>query len=44
MNTAVSSFFNWIFLILSGNKDMHKSFDEFVPWPDSTTEYGVSCH
>ena len=29
--------------ILAGNDDMHESFDEFEIWPDSTTDYGVSC-
>ena len=29
--------------ILAGNVDMHESLDEFKIWPDSTTDYGVSC-
>ena len=28
MNTLEPSFFNWIFFILAGNEDMHKSLDE----------------
>ena len=35
--------FNWILFILAGNDDMHESLDEFEIWPDSTTDYGVSC-
>ena len=31
------------FLNLAGNDDMHESLDEFEIWPDSTTDYGVSC-
>ena len=31
------------FLILAGNDDMAESLDEFVIWPDSTMDYGVSC-
>ena len=27
----------------SGNDDMHESLNEFELWPDSTTDYGVSC-
>ena len=34
--------FDWI-LILAGNKDMHKSFNEFVFQLDLTTNYRVSC-
>ena len=26
---ALASFFNWIFFILAGIKDMHESLDEF---------------
>ena len=25
------------------NDGMHESLDEFEIWPDSTTDYGVSC-
>ena len=35
--------FDQILFILAGNDDMHESFDEFEIWPDSTTDYGVSC-
>ena len=35
--------FDQILCILAGNDDMHESFDEFEIWPDSTTDYGVSC-
>ena len=44
--TASSSFlkcFDRILFILAGNNDMHESLDEFEIWPDSTTDYGVSC-
>ena len=27
----------------AGNNDMHESLDEFEIWPDSTTDYVVSC-
>ena len=43
MNTPVSSFLIGSF-IFSGNNDMHKSFDEFEFWPNSTTiNKKVSC-
>ena len=29
--------------MLAGNKDMHKSSDEFDFWLDLTTDYRVSC-
>ena len=32
-----------ILFILAGNDDMNESLDEFEIWPDSTTDYGVSC-
>ena len=35
--------FDWIFFILAGNKDNHKSFDEFEFQRNSTTYCGVSC-
>ena len=35
--------FDRIISILAGNDDMHESLDEFEIWPDSTTDYGVSC-
>ena len=38
-----SKVFDWILFILIGNDDMHESLDEFEIWPDSTTDYGVSC-
>ena len=44
--TASSRFlkcFDWILFILAGKNDMHESSDEFEIWPDSTTDYGVSC-
>ena len=44
--TASSHFsnaFDRILFILAGNYDMHESLDEFEIWPDSTTDYGVSC-
>ena len=36
--SLVLNFFN-----LAGNKDMHKSLDEFEFQPDPTTDYGVTC-
>ena len=33
-----------IFCILVGNKDMHKSMDEFIYRSIPTTDYRVSCH
>ena len=41
--TTSSRYFDRILFILAGNDDMHESFDEFEIWPDSTTDYGVSC-
>ena len=38
-----SNAFDRILFILAGNDDMHESLDEFEIWPDSTTDYGVSC-
>ena len=38
-----SNVFDRILFILAGNDDMHESLDEFKNWPDSTTDYGVSC-
>ena len=38
-----SNDFDRILFILAGNDDMHESLDEFEIWPDSTTDYGVSC-
>ena len=35
--------FDLIFFTLIGNKDMHKSLDEFEFRSDPTTGYGVSC-
>ena len=29
--------------MLAGNKDMHKSLNDFEFQPDLTTDYGVSC-
>ena len=47
MGKTVSSHFlecfDRILFILAGNDDMHESLDEFDIWPDSTTDYGVSC-
>ena len=33
----------WLFFILAGNKNMHKSLEEFEFQPDSANDYGVSC-
>ena len=44
--TASSLFsiaFDLILFILASNDDMHESLNEFEIWPDSTTDYGVSC-
>ena len=38
-----SNAFDQILFILAGNDDMHVSLDELEIWPDSTTDYGVSC-
>ena len=38
-----SNAFDRILFILAGNNDMHESLDEFEIWPNSTTDYGVSC-
>ena len=38
-----SKVFDRILFILAGNDDMYESLDEFEIWPDSTTDYGVSC-
>ena len=35
--------FDRILFILAGNDDMHESLDVFEIWPDSTSDYGVSC-
>ena len=35
--------FKWIFFFLAGNKDNHKSLDEFEFQPDPITDYGVNC-
>ena len=42
MNTLVPSFFYLIFFVSAGNKDMHKSLDEFEFQPDPTTD-SVNC-
>ena len=44
--TASSRFlnvFDRILFNLAGKDDMHESVDDFEIWPDSTTDYGVSC-
>ena len=38
-----SAVFDRIQFILAGNKDMHKSFDEFEVRSDPTTDYRVGC-
>ena len=35
--------FVWIFFILAGNKTNHKSLYEIEFWPDSISDFGVSC-
>ena len=35
--------FDLIFFVPAGNKDMHKSLDEFEFQPDPTTDYRVNC-
>ena len=42
-SSRFSNTFDQILFILAGNNDMHESLDEFEIWPDSTTDYGVSC-
>ena len=43
MNTLSSFIFKLIILILAGNKDMHKSLDEFKFRPDTATNSRVIC-
>ena len=43
MNTLVPSFFNLVFFVPAGNKDLHKSLDEFEFQQDPTTDYRVNC-
>ena len=38
-----SNVFDQVLFILAGNDDMHESLGEFEIWPDSTTDFGVSC-
>ena len=38
-----SKVFDWIFFILAGNDDIHKSLSEFDIWPDRTKDCGVGC-
>ena len=38
-----SNVFDWTLFIHAGNDELHESLDEFEIWPDSTTDYGVSC-
>ena len=38
-----SNAFDRVLFILAGNDDIHESLDGFEIWPDSTTDYGVSC-
>ena len=40
---VVSTVIEQILFILAGHDGIHKSLDEFEIWPDSTTDYGVSC-
>ena len=44
MAKTMSLFFDPIFFILAGNKNIHKCLNEFEFRPDPTTDYGVSCH
>ena len=43
VSTFFSVAFDPILFILAGNEDMHKISNEFVFWPDQTTDYEVSC-
>ena len=43
MSTLAPLFFDSIILILAGKKDMHKSLDEFIFWPDTVTNSRVIC-
>ena len=42
-SSRLLEFFDQILFIHSGNDDIHESLDEFEFWPDSTTDYRVSC-
>ena len=44
VSLAFSQFlvFDWIFFILAGYKDNHKSLDEFEFWRNFTTDCGVT--
>ena len=44
MATLANSFFDWIFFILAGNKDRHKSLNDFKFLPDPTTEGQKNQH
>ena len=43
LRSACGAFIGWIFFILAGNKDVHKSLNGFEFWPFPTSDYGVSC-
>ena len=43
MGQMVSLSFGPMFLLLSGNENMHESLDDFEFSPDQATDYGVSC-
>ena len=45
VTTLAPSFliFDWIFLILAGNKDSHKSLDEFKSKVEPTSACEVNC-
>ena len=40
---ASAFIFDLIFFVPAGNKDMHKSLDDFEFLPDPTTDYRVNC-
>ena len=43
VSTLAPSFFDRIFFILAGNKDIHNISNEFEIQPDWTKDCGVSC-
>ena len=41
--SLLAIFYDWIFFILAGYKDMHESLDEFEFQPDTTADSWVIC-
>ena len=44
VNALAPSFFDRIFFILAGNKNIYNISDEFEIRLDRTKDFGVSCH